>query len=490
MQMRWWRSRGGWGRPVPAALAIICLCISLATSSSASTVSTTLGGGSWPTYHGNVARTGYTNDTSISVRNVFQLQERWSVSGTAPISAQPIVDDGVVYWGDWNGLMHATTVSGTALWSISLGTTPRPPSCPFTLATQGILSTPTIGMIGGRRVLWAGGGRAQMVALDVSSGKVVWQTPLGTEPGSSIWSSPAYYKGSIYVGLASFQGCPQEFGRIVRLNAATGALQAALNFKSIVPAKCHGPGAWSSPAIDPAEDAVFIGTSNDICNSRYQDAIVRLNASTLHITSIWQVPPSQHPPDSDFGASPMLFSAKIGGVNRQLVGAVNKNGTYYALDRSDLAAGPVWKYTAAKASAIASQACGNVDAISSSGWAGPGSPVMVAGLAAQGSKCIGTLAALNPSNGHREWRIRLPGSVEGALTEVPGIVAVGTGPTVDLLSSSTGQVLFSYTEATQPPPPKGVGYGAPTGEFWAPPTIAGNTLYIANQDGSFRAFSP
>ena len=144
-----------------------------------------------------------------------QLQEKWNVSVTAPISAQPIVDDGVVYWGDWNGLMHATTVSGTARWSISLGTTPRPPGCPFTLATQGILSTPTIGMIGGRRVLWAGGGRAQMVALDASSGKIVWQTPLGTEPGSSIWSSPAYYKGSIYVGLASFQGCPQEFGRIV-----------------------------------------------------------------------------------------------------------------------------------------------------------------------------------------------------------------------------------------------------------------------------------
>src|ERR1700722_19535516 len=230
MQM-WWRcSRGGWVCRVPAALATICLCTPFATASSATTVSKTSGGASWPTYHGNVARTGYTNDTSISAQNVSQLQEGWNVSVTAPISAQPIVDDGIVYWGDWNGVMHATTTSGKALWSISLGTTPRPPSCPFTLATQGILSTPTIGMIGGQRVLWVGGGRAQMVALDASSGKIVWQTPLGTEPGSSIWSSPAYYKGSIYVGLASFQGCPQEFGRIVRLKAATGALQAALNF--------------------------------------------------------------------------------------------------------------------------------------------------------------------------------------------------------------------------------------------------------------------
>ena len=484
MLTRWWLCRG-----VLAALACIFMWVSLATPGSTTTVPKSSGGGLWPTFHGNVSRTGYTVDTSISAQNAAQLQQKWHVSVTAPTSAQPIVDDGVVYWGDWNGVMHAATLSGKTLWSTSLGTTPRPPGCIYSLATQGILSTPTIGTIGGRRVVWAGGGRGQMVALDASNGKIVWQTPLRTEPGGSIWSSPAYHNGSIYVGLASFQGCPQEFGRIVRLNAATGALQAALNFALILPAKCHGPGAWSSPAIDPAEDAVFIGTSNDICNSKYQDAIAELNASTLDITSIWQVPPSQHPPDSDFGASPMLFSADIGGVNRQLVGAVNKNGVYYALDRGDLAAGPVWTYTAAKATTLASQACGNIDAISSSTWAGPGSPVMVAGLSVRKSKCIGTVAALNPSNGQPEWQTPLPGSVEGALTEVPGIVAVGAGPTVELLSSSTGRVLFSYREATKPPP-KGVIFGAPTGEFWSPPTIAGNTLYMANEDGSFRAFSP
>ena len=190
----------------------------------------------------------------------------------------------------------------------------------------------------------------------------------------------------------------------MRLNAVTGALQASLNFRLLVPAKCEGPGAWSSPAIDPTQNSVFIGTFNDNCGSKYQDAILRLDASTLKITSIWQVPPSQHPPDSDFGASPMLFSAVIGGVNQHLVGAVNKNGVYYALDRADLSAGPVWTYTAAKATALASQACGNIDAISSSTWAGPGSPVMVAGLTAQGSRCLGTVAALNPSNGQPEWQ--------------------------------------------------------------------------------------
>jgi len=490
MQIRWRRkSYIRWVGLIPAALVIVCGCIPLASPSSATIVAKSSGGASWPTYHASISRTGYTTDTSVNAQNAAELHQTWQVSAGAPISAQPIFYNGVVYWADWKGVMHATTSSGKALWSTSLGVTPKPRGCPFNLAPQGILSTPTIGTIRGRRVLWAGGGRAQMVALDASTGKTIWRTPLGTEAGSSIWSSPAYYDGSIYVGLASFQGCPQEFGRIARLNAVTGALQASLNFRSLVPAKCQGPGAWSSPAIDPTENAVFIGTSNDNCGSKYQDAIVKLNPTTLKITSIWQVPASQHPADSDFGASPMLFSADIAGTTQQLLGAVNKNGVYYALNRADLAAGPVWSYTAARATALASQACGNIDAISSSTWAGAGSPVIVAGLTVQGSQSVGTVVALDPSNGQPEWQTIVPGSVEGALTQVSGVVAVGAGPTVDLLSSSTGQILFSYTEPKKPAP-KGVIFGAPTGEFWAPPTIAGNALYMANEDGSFRAFSP
>ena len=477
-----------WCSRVATALTCVVVSASLATSSAASIVSKSSGGGPWPTYHGTLSRTGYTTNTSVGAQNAAQLHQSWHASATASISAQPIVFNGEVFWSDWNGFIHATTISGKALWSRFLGTTPKPPGCVFDLARQGILSTPTVGTIGSRKVLWVGGGRGQMVALDVSNGKILWQTDLRSKPGNSIWSSPAYYNGSIYVGVASFQGCPPVFGRVVRLNAATGAIQAALNFSSLVSAKCRELGAWSSPAVDSAENSIFIGTSNDFCSSRYQDALLKLDPSTLRITSRWQVPPSQHPADSDFGATPMLFSATIGGVTRQLVGAVNKNGVYYVLDRDNLAAGPVWTYVAATTKTIASQACGNVDPISSSAWAGTDSPVMVAGLSTSGTACNGTLAALNPATGQPEWQVLLPGSVEGALTEVPGIVAVGAGPSVELVSSSSGQVLFSYAEPTKPVP-KGLYFGAPTGEFWAPPTIVGNSLYAANQDGSLKAFS-
>ena len=452
------------------------------------------------TYHGDNARTGYSTDSSITVSNARALRQRWSINVRASLSDQPVVDAGVVYWGDWKGDMHATTVSGRPLWSTFLGTAPKPAACPYHLATLGIVSSPTVGITHGQHLVWVGGGAGQVVALNASTGDIVWSTRLGTLPDHATWASPLLYNGSIYVGVASWNDCPPASGGFFRLNANTGAIQAVSHLGQS--SRCIGPGVWSSASVDPTTNSVYLTTSNAVlrsnpsttCQVPEQDAVLKLNAATLATESVWEVPESQQVSDSDFGASPMLFRATIAGVSRQLVGAANKNGIYYAFDRTDLAAGPVWSYTAeaaslAQAAGSSTDACVDVNTISSSAWAGPGSPVMVAGLAQKGRSCIGTLAALNASTGQAQWLTPLQGSIEGAVTEVPGVVAVGAGPTVDLVSSSTGQILFSYAE---PPkrPPKGVVYGAPAGEFWAPPTIAGNTLYVANQDGSLRAFSP
>ena len=467
----------------------VAACSSAATPKAPSTSSVASA-----TYDGNTSRTGYSTDTSITSANVAALTQQWHISVGAPSSAQPIIDDGVLYWGDWKGNMHATTLSGKALWSTSLGTTSKPPGCIYPLATQGILSTATVCTINRQTVVWVGGGAGQLVALNASNGKIIWQTPLRTEPGDSIWSSPLYYKGSIYVGVASYQGCPDEFGRIVRVNAATGVLQNAINFSAILPAKCKGPGAWSSPSVDPSSNSIFIDTSNDLCNSKYQDAIVKMNPSTLAVTSIWQVPFNQHPADSDMGASPMLFTATIGGVQRKLVGAENKNGVYYALDQNDLAAGPVWTYQAeSKATfsvglSVYSQNCNNT--ISTSAWAGGDSPIMVAGVAlnSSGKGCIGTMAALNPATGQPEWQVPLPGGVEGAVTTIPGLVIVGAGQSLEVLSATNGGTLFSYTEPVPNKGGTGVVYGAPKYWFWGPPTVSGSTILAGNQDGTLRAF--
>lgn len=105
-----------------------------------------------------------------------------------------------------------------------------------------------------------------------------------------------------------------------------------------------------------------------------------------------------------------------------------------------------------------------------------------------GSNCLGTLAALNPATGQPEWQVPLSGTVLGAVTEVPGLVAVGAGRSVVVLSASTGKLLYSYTEALHYPPHEP--HSVFQGWFWGPTSISGPNLYAGNEDGHVRVFTP
>lgn len=63
---------------------------------------------------------------------------------------------------------------------------------------------------------------------------------------------------------------------------------------------------------------------------------------TIWACDCWQVPSSQLSGDSDFGDTLTLFTATINGVTREMVAVANKNGYYYAFDRTKLSAGPLW----------------------------------------------------------------------------------------------------------------------------------------------------
>jgi polyvinyl alcohol dehydrogenase (cytochrome) len=473
-------------------LAIVGTLLFVAATLAACSSSSPSVSGPQATYHADNARTGYSTDTSITTASATGLTQQWSVKESAAISAQAIVTDGVIYWGDWNGIEHATTTNGKQLWTTSIGIAPRPKACPFKkLGPIGVVSSATVGEIGGKKALWVGGGNGSLYALDASTGAVIWQTQLGEPPLHVLWSSPAFYQGSIYEGVASWNDCPDINGSFVRVDAATGSIQAT--FTPSVPSQCVGGGIWSSAAPDPSTDAIYVGTGptylksdpSKACASPDQEAVVRLNPTTLDLESRWQLPAAQAGFDLDFGATPMLFTATVNGVNRELVGAENKNGFYYVFNRSNLAAGPVWSYQAQNDAALNSSACDNRNTISTSAWAGQGSPVIVAGIALNGSSCIGTIAALDAATGQPIWQVPVGGTVQGAVTEVPGLVAVGAGPFLQVLSSSTGTSLFTYQEPAGPDTGNGQGQSH---YFWPPPTFSGSKLIIGNEDGYFRTF--
>ena len=270
-------------------------------------------------------------------------------------------------------------------------------------------------------------------------------------------------------------------GELVKLDALTGAIQAT--FYS-VPEGCTGGGIWSSPTIDEATGVVYVGTGDAReCPSDSTDppeqtepdaqAIVALNASDLTLVGVYQPPDNNG--DNDFGETPLLFDATIGSTPTQMVGAINKNGTYYALNRADLGAGPIWTHFIGVPGA-----CGACTVEYSSNASFDGTTLYLAGDKGQidGDACPGTLSALDPATGTPIWADCLQqGRVLGAVTGAPGVVEVNAGDHVLMVDDTTGDILYDYTE--------------PSGNyFWGPAYIADGVLYVSNNDGNLLAFTP
>ena len=392
--------------------------------------------GDWPTYLGNAQRSGFNSaETIINVTSAPNLKMHWKYQAGGYISVnyisvQPIEAHGMIYWGSWDGNEHATNRNGAQVWQTGLG---------YTYSSQcddlvGVASTATIATVGisgkSTPVVFVGGGNASFYALNATTGAIIWQTSLGTSPDNFIWSSPVYYRGSIYIGLASLGDCPLVQGKLFRLNATTGAIQNTFN---VVPSGCTGGGVWGSPTIDASDGSVYFATGNPgSCSSNepYATSLVKLKASNLSFINSWQVPQNQQVSDGDFGATPTLFSAVIGGVTRSLVGVVNKNGIYYALDRTAISHGYVWSAKIATVGGGCGPDCGD-GSISSSAW--DGSTLYIAGgqTTIGGVSCQGSLRAVNPATGTFIWEhCMTQGPVLGAVTMVPGVAVVGEGNTL------------------------------------------------------------
>jgi polyvinyl alcohol dehydrogenase (cytochrome) len=435
--------------------------------------------GNWSTYLNNGARTGYNGaEWLITPSTAPKLTRLWTDSAAGSISAEPIQEDGVLYYGSWDGYEHAVVAAtGTQLWSAYLGQTTdincEPPT------TVGVASTAMVGTITVHgtvtRAVFVGGGDGSFYALNASTGGVIWKTQLGTPPGTFLWSSPLFYKGSIYEGIASFGDCPLIHGGMVRMDAATGTVK---NTFYTVPTGCTGADVWGSPTVDTATGDIYFATGNAgtcVNPESLATAVIQTNSS-LNLLSSWQVPSAQLPnDDSDFGATPTLFAASIGGVVHPMVGIQNKDGIYYAFDRSAISSGPLWQKRMAAAGGNCPQ-CGGAD-ISPSAYDGHHLFVGTEETQIGGVTCVGSIRELQPATGATVWADCLQsGPVLGAVTAVPGVAFVGAGDTVYAIATRTGATLWSYQDTNG------------GSDFWGAPTISNGRVYVGNQDGNLYAF--
>ena len=290
-----------------------------------------------------------------------------------------------------------------------------------------------------------------------------------------VWDSPAYSKGSIYVGVSSYGICPYAQGQFFRIDARTGKI---LNTLNLMPHGCTGDGIWGSPAIDAPRNVVYFVTGNPTngCprGQAFSESIVEASLGNLRIIDHWAVPQAERRFDTDFGSTPNLFTATIKGKPRKLVGVVNKNGTYYAFDRTAIGAGPVWRLRVANGGSTPKAGEGT---IAPAAWDEQNHTLYTAGDSVTINKhaCAGSINAVNPNTGRYQWRDCLTdGYVIGAVSGAPGFVVVGEGTHLLVVRTSDGHILYDTT-----------GDAA----FMGPATISNGVIYATDVAGHLTAFA-
>lgn len=329
-------------------------------------------------------------ETQISPETVGGLAVKWKTRFTGDVTTTPAVDGDSVYVTDTGGkLTRLDRETGEVVWS-------RPIKDYTGIFGDNARTTPVI--VGDVLVLGSQGARelykdgARIIGVDKATGDPLWQTKIETHPAAVITQSAVAHEGIAYVGVSSWEeyvaskmpgyDCCSFRGSLAALDVATGELIWQTH---VVPDAegYSGNAVWGGmPAIDPARGMVYTTTGNTytvpeslrtcVAEARrqrsadaeaaciaaepvnYVDAFVALDLKTGEIA--WGMPalpydpytqacfqPTANPgncpppkgPDYDFAQGPSLFTIEIDGQLRDVIGAGQKSGDYWLLDRDN-----------------------------------------------------------------------------------------------------------------------------------------------------------
>ena len=309
----------------------------------------------WVTNGGNLTNQRYSTLKQIDTTNVKQLKGAWmtrlkrSGFGTKySAEATPLVKDGVMYMVTGNDDVFALNAkTGEILWRRWSSIDPK-----ISVVCCGWLSR---GLAMGEGMLFVGQLDANVVALDIKTGREVWKTAIEDwRNGYSITSAPLYYEGIVYSGISG--GELGIRGRLTALDAKTGRiLWRAYTVPGPgeigsdtwpAPSEAEMPRGspiWNTPALDPQLGLIYFATGN--CGPDYDGlaregdnlfcaSILALKAKTGEY--VWHFQEVHHDIwDYDAASPVVLFDTVVDGQPRKGIAEAGKTGWVYILDRTN-----------------------------------------------------------------------------------------------------------------------------------------------------------
>ena len=458
------------------------------------------------------ARAGLTHE------DVARLNVKWAFGfpGDTRAYAPPTIANGRLFLGSLGGGVYSLDAeTGCVHWFFDAGESVR---SPMTIATIEHNGTP-------REAVFFGDGTANAYAVDAATGEVIWRTTVDDFPVARVSGSTVYYDGKLFVGIGSGEDgsaaqpeyeCCSFRGSLSALDAATGEVlwktytvdEPTPQGRNAIGTQLWGPSGapiWSSPAIDPERDAVYVTTGNNYSNpaNNMSDAFIAMDIDSgrilwsqqMTVGDAWTAAcrledttncANLTAPDFDFSSSPILIDRNDG---QRLLVAGQKSGVVHALD-PDLDGAIVWQQRVGLGGSMGGVQWGSATdgeklyvAISDvrripvqHSWATEADPEIGGGV-----------IALDLDDGAVEWftppkgcgdRLRCSPAQPGAVTAIDGVAFAGsmTGH-LRAYSTEDGSVLWEFDSIRSYETVNGVA-GSGGAIDGAGPTIANGILYL------------
>ena len=454
----------------------------------------------------------------VSAADVSDLEVRWAFGfpGDTRANSPPTIANGRLFLGSLGGGVYSLDAeSGCVHWFFEAGASVRSPMTIATIERDGREL----------EAVFFGDGTANAWAVDAASGEMLWRTEIDAFPVANVTGSTVYHDGKVIVVGGSGEEasaaspdyeCCRFRGSVSALDAATGEVlwktytvdEPTARERNAVGTQLWGPSGapiWSSPAIDPVRNAVYVTTGNNYSNpaSPLSDAFIALDLNSGRILWSQQMTSgdawtaacrledktncaSRSSPDFDFAASPILVERPGG---QRLLIAGQKSGVVHAID-PDREGAVVWQTRVALGGSMGGVQWGSAAdgenvyvAISDVRRI----PVRHAWATEADPEIGGGLIALDLDDGSVQWytppktcgdRLRCSPGQPGAVTVIDGVAFAGS-MTGFLRAYSTvdGSVLWEFDSVRSFETVNGVpaSGGAIDG---AGPTIANGFLYL------------